>query len=1036
MACASLGSASDFSIFLFGNYNGQNTAIRGRAAVGGSVTLTDQSFGTDLPVSTTRADLIIGGDCNIIRGVNNGNTVIRPTSTVINYTMVNNNGVLPQPIVDSPIDFDLAAAYLECVSIGWGDLPANGTASNLFGTLNIVCSDPARNVVTFNGNDVDGSGLSLESASVITLQLPVGSTVLINVLGDNVGFGNYQVQVNGGSPDPSVGATILWNFPQATVLRNGNGIITGSILAPFAAMTANGSAQLNGQLIAGSYDGTNGLITPQLVFFTGCLPEVTTCGVTALTVTKLVNGAASFAGTPGTPLTFSVLVENPSTLPISNIVIKDDLLGIDQIVPVLQAGESYPFVVNSEVQSGMAGTLYTNTVTVTSDNAPAVSAQASITITALPVQVQLTKSASQTDVRPGDIILYQFDLSNQGNSDLINVRLVDTTIGLDLSLPTFFSGTLTQQSFTMPVDAVPGSTFTNTARLTADNLPSPGFIESSVSIKISSIPVPAADFRKLASDTAPLPGEEIQYYYVIQNETDSDLHSLVLHDPMLDFTRTLDVLSPRTTIVLAAPFIIPVETTAGTSIVNTATLTGSFGTITSSAAITVGAMLSLLVTKDVNQTFVNPGGTLDYTLRVLNSGNESLNHVSIIDSLTGFQTVIASLPAGQSQDFQAPYTVPIDSAAGSVITNTVLAQAAGVTPETAQASVVVTTIPLPPNPPIPPTTPSITVQAAASLATVSPDETVTFTGTVTNISAVSARNIILQSPLFQFAAVLELLEPGATLTLNGNFTVPKGTAPGTTITATLSANSIMIPLQEASASCVVLPQAALALTNIVNENEVVQGETVIYTVTGVNTGNVMLHHIVISATILLRHATIEMLDAGTFVRAFFNKTVTEQPGSIFCNTFNASAADIGTVSATSCYTVYGLLLRMQANTAIVQEGGTIQYTVTVRNPTPASATGVVFRNRLPDHTELIAGSVTLNGNTVPDGLLTAGIPLPSLAANASATVTYAVIVLSDPTGSTILNRAEASFVFPSTSRGLSGTSFSNVVQVAVEEHEE
>jgi choice-of-anchor A domain-containing protein len=161
MACASLGSASDISIFLFGNYNNQFTTLSGRVAAGGNVIFTDQVISSALPVSTTRADLIIGGSVDITRGFNNGNTIISPTSTVITYTMINNNGVTPQPIVDTPIDFASSQAYLQCLSTGWGALSPNGTATNTFGNLQITGTDPTLNIITFNGNDVDGTGLSL-----------------------------------------------------------------------------------------------------------------------------------------------------------------------------------------------------------------------------------------------------------------------------------------------------------------------------------------------------------------------------------------------------------------------------------------------------------------------------------------------------------------------------------------------------------------------------------------------------------------------------------------------------------------------------------------------------------------------------------------------------------------------------------------------------------------------------------------------------------------------------------------------------------
>lgn len=1031
MACASLGSASDISIFLFGNYNNQFTTLSGRVAAGGNVTFTDQVISSALPVSTTRADLIIGGSVDITRGFNNGNTVISPTSTVIAYTMINNNGVTPQPIVDTPIDFASSQAYLQCLSTGWSTLTPNGTAANVFGNMQITGTDPNLNVITFNGNDVDGSGLSLEGASQILLNFPAGSTVLINVLGTEVGFGNYQMNVNGASPpDPTVGATILWNFPEATTIRNGNGVYTGSVLAPFANMVGNGFCQINGQLITGSYDGASGSVTTKLVLFNGCLPEVAACGGAALTVTKLVNGAASFTGVPGTPITYSITITNNSSVPINNIVITDESLGITNTVPMLNPGESFPFMLEREVRDGLAGTQYNNTVTVTSKEAPTVSATVTVTIAALPINVQFTKSVSQTTAIPGDQIIYTFTLNNMGNTELTNVHLVDPTIGLDFTVASLFSGMITQQTFTIPAASTSGSIITNTARLTADNLPSPGFLDSSATVTISSPPM--ASFRKSASTSSALPGTTIQYSYTIQNNSDTALQSLVLSDQLLNFTRTIPFITPNTTVVFEAPYTIPSETAAGTTIVNNATLSGSFGTLTSSATVMVKALLSLFVTKDLDNQFVVPGGTINYSVQALNNGNVSLSNVQLSDPLTGFQTTIPTLPVGPSQVFTSAFIVPPDTPAGTIITNTIFAHADGVEPVSAFVSAVVIASPTP----IPPMTPIIAITGTVNRPAVLPGETVTFTGTVTNISAVTVRNLIVRSPFFQYASLLRMLDPGATLTLNGDFTVPPHTAPGTVITATLQAASSTIQLQESAASFVVLPLAAAALRKTVNKPEILKGDTAIYTVIGENTGNIPITNILFTDTALNQRIEVQSLSPGVIVSSFFHKSVTEEPGTTFCNEAVVTAPEIGTITDRSCYTVFGLQLRKQANASVVTVGSSVNYSIIIRNPMNVPASGIIFRDPLPDHSAVVAGSVQLDGRTLPDSLLAAGIGIPPLGPSASAAITFSLTAVSEPEGGALLNRAEASFRFVLSDKELSGTSFSNTVSVAVEEHEE
>ncbi|GLX71283.1 choice-of-anchor A family protein [Paenibacillus glycanilyticus] len=1022
MACANLGTASDFNVFLFGDYIQNNFTVQGRVAAEGSVTFQDQSVSTALPVSTTRADLIIGGDVNIVRGFNNGNTIMSPSSTVIAYTMINNNGVAGQPLIDTPVDFAAAQNYLQCLSTGWGALAPNGTAEDFFGTLQINGSDPTLNIISV-------AGTLLESSSLVAINVPASSTVLINVTGASGGFGNYQMQINGNSAPPeSVGATIMWNFPQATAVRNANGVIQGTILAPFADMTANGSSQLNGQLIAVSYNGTNGGIRPFNIPFTGCLPEVTTCGAAALSVAKTVNDTTSFTGTPGTPITYTIVVTNTGNQPVHNIVITDDLLGFEQDLPLLEPGDTYPYVLETEVASGMAGTSYTNTVIVSSDEVPVMTASATVTIAALPINVKFLKMATQSTAMPGDQVIYQFSLYNSGNSELVNVRLVDPTLGLDQSFPAFFDGTIAETTFTIPSTAVAGSTITNTARLYADNLPQPGYLESSANVAVSA--APTVIFRKFVNTAQADPGSTIQYFFVIENTTASDIQNLVVSDPVLHFNATIDVVTPGVIVVLNQPYTIPANTPAGTVIENTATLTGSFGSMTASASVTVNEMLSLLVSKEESTDMVLPGETINYTIRTFNNGNAVLDNVMIVDELTGFQTTISMLGIGQEQDFSTSYTVPATTATGTIITNIVIAQSAEISPVSTQISAIVTTAP------VPPTTPQIALEGFVSQPTAQPGDTVVFTGTVTNISPVRVQNLLLRSPFFEAIGVLEILEPGSTFRISQEFTVPANTPPGTIFTASLIAISSNIPQQETEASFVVIPEASFALIKSVNLTEVVQGEEVIFAITGRNTSNFTINTVRFIDLALNQNTTITSINPGSVITGYFYMPVTAAPGTVIVNEAVAVFENLRSVSATASYTVFGLLLNKQANSLSAAIGDTINYVVSVRNPTSEIATNILFTDPVPAGTAVLPGTVKLNGSPIADSALTAGIQLFSLQPYGTATITFTLLVISEPVGGSFRNQAQASFIFPTTTRRLSGSSLSNVSTVDFEDNEE
>lgn len=100
------GIANNYNVFVLNNMTLSNTDAEGRVAVGGKATLINYGVGANispLPPFGTDASFVVNGNVDVINGSNaSGNTVISPTSNVINYTMGNPNGSI---ITGAPIDF-------------------------------------------------------------------------------------------------------------------------------------------------------------------------------------------------------------------------------------------------------------------------------------------------------------------------------------------------------------------------------------------------------------------------------------------------------------------------------------------------------------------------------------------------------------------------------------------------------------------------------------------------------------------------------------------------------------------------------------------------------------------------------------------------------------------------------------------------------------------------------------------------------------------------------------------------------------------
>ena len=273
MTCSTLGTAGSFNVFIFGNHIQSNVDSEGRVAVGENAIYNNYSIGSGLTLSTTRPDLVVGGNMNITGGTNlSGNSIISSNGNITKYTMTNNNGVLNQPLVEDSIDFEAVEKYLRCLSAGLENQTPNGRVNpQTWGGLYLQGTDPDLNIFTFDGTNIEGTGLTLGTINTLDIQVPDGSTVLINVLGQDLSFGNYGIFLNGQETTQEQNKLIFWNFPNALNINSNNISIKGSLLAPYATANMN-NGNIRGNLILLNL---NGNIEEHNDLFEGCLPEIT-----------------------------------------------------------------------------------------------------------------------------------------------------------------------------------------------------------------------------------------------------------------------------------------------------------------------------------------------------------------------------------------------------------------------------------------------------------------------------------------------------------------------------------------------------------------------------------------------------------------------------------------------------------------------------------------------------------------------------------------------------------------------------------------
>jgi len=159
------------------------------------------------------------------------------------------------------IDFQYWRQYLIGLSYKIKNIPAFGTTSNNYGSF-VLKGTKAHRMEVFN---VKGSELCSANSVELT-NVDKFATILINVDGDNLNCGRYQLT-------GFTSGQTLWNFHTATSLTFEAVSWMGSVLAPFANIH-NPTGQISGQTFANSWTtdfATGSCMQQNWVPFTGCI---------------------------------------------------------------------------------------------------------------------------------------------------------------------------------------------------------------------------------------------------------------------------------------------------------------------------------------------------------------------------------------------------------------------------------------------------------------------------------------------------------------------------------------------------------------------------------------------------------------------------------------------------------------------------------------------------------------------------------------------------------------------------------------------
>ncbi|PUE49117.1 hypothetical protein B9Z47_06340 [Limnohabitans sp. 2KL-1] len=413
----------------------------------------------------------------------------------------------------------------------------------------------------------------------------------------------------------------------------------------------------------------------------------------SLNIIKEATVEGNFADAAGDVISYSISVQNTGNQTLTGVTVSDpfisDLTRLEDAATAdneLDVGETWHYTATHSVTQAEldAGSDIVNTATADSDQTGPDTDDAAIPVYANPL-LNITKEAlvpGGTADAAGEVISYTIAVQNLGNLTLTNVTVTDpfisdltriedaTTANNALDVGETWHYTASHVVLQSEIDA--GGNINNTA--TADSLQTgPDSADAFVPVEQR----PALNITKDASidgGTADQAGEIISYSIAVQNLGNQTLTNVTVTDPFIsDLALINDAASAdneldvgETWHYTASHAVTQFEIDTGTHIVNTATAdSDQTGEDTDDAAVPVVQTPALAIDKAITGiSGGNGNGSLDavndvigYTVTVINTGNQTLNQVTVDDPMTGLTISGVTLAPGASQTYQTSYTL-------------------------------------------------------------------------------------------------------------------------------------------------------------------------------------------------------------------------------------------------------------------------------------------------------------------------------------------------------------------------------------------
>ncbi|TVX92936.1 DUF11 domain-containing protein [Paenibacillus agilis] len=633
--------------------------------------------------------------------------------------------------------------------------------------------------------------------------------------------------------------------------------------------------------------------------------------------------------------------------------------------------------------------------------------------------VSLTQTANQTSVAVGDVITYSVTATNNGFEGLTAVQLTEI-------IPpgtSFVPGSVTVNGTPVP-GANPasgivlgtlgtGQSVLVTYQLQVNALPTPPEVLTQPTVSFTRgtfsgstvadplrIPVFQATLAavKSANQTVASVGDTITYSVVVSN-TGNIAATTVVTDPVPGNA----VFIPNSVTIDGVPAA-GVNPTTGISI-----------TVSPTSSVTVTFQMNIITTPDGGD--MSNQATAAFTFQLpdgrTKSGSVNSNIVTIPVSLPSLSVVKSTQATEAAIGDTITYSVLLTNESIEAITNVIVNDPLPSGANFVAGSVTVNGTPLP---------------------TANPA-----TGIFVGVIAQSASATVT----YQLQVIS--LPPSQSIDNLASATFSLGT-----YSSTVPSNPVSVPVYEASITA--LKSASQTVATI--------GDTLLYTIivsnvgntaaTGVLTDTTPTGSVFVPGSVTINGVSQPGVDPnvgvtlgtiaanGSVTVGFQVNIVSLPPSQELLNQANISYSyslpsgrSISGTAQSNIVTIPisspDVTIQKSANVSVAVFNDVVIYSITVTNNGIETVNNAVVFDPIPAGSVFVAGSVTVNGISVPDSQPTSGIDLFAIAPGQTETATFQVRVVSLPNPPTLSNRATVSF----TSGTFTGSSVSNTVTVAV-----